>query len=174
MENTENSRIFITNINKNINTNDEKGDQSQHYLKGGDSSSPGHQKQSDTAHHHEKQFGISGYGHAEMVPTSAKTAPSSIPGAAKKAYIKTLKATRILNRDNTNETTSTTTTAATSTTTPFMPTISSSTLKNVKLSDEKKDQQPAELTPTPNLTNILPELVENPLRFALLNATNSV
>lgn len=178
MENTENSRIFITNINKNINKNDENGDQpSYHMSSGGGESSPSgaHPKQLGTAHHHEKQVGISGYGHAEMVQTSAKTAPSLNTGA-KKAFIKTLKATRVLNRDNrSNETTSTTTTTAT-TTTPLMTTISSATLKNLE-SDEKKsslDQQPAELSPNPNLTNILPELVENPLRFALLNATNSV
>lgn len=116
MENVENSRIFITNINKNINNNEE-----------------------DTID--KEKFVVSGYGQASMVPASP----------IKKTYhARPLKATRVIGSANKEDTEN--------------PEKNTNELKKSLESTE----------PPANLTNIVPELVQNPLSFAADNATSLI
>lgn len=147
MESVENSRIFITNINKNINTNDEDI------------------VMNPEGEHSREKVGVSGPGYAHIVQPA-------------KTYAKPLKATRLLSN-------------ATTTTTSTSKSITKSSSENVsvKLNDSKASTTANETTKATsstsgekdrteavalaaNFTKILPELVDNPLRFAVLNSTD--
>lgn len=142
----ENSRIFITNINKNLNTN-------------GDEVPPSATTKGETAGEEKEKMSISGPGHASIVT------PLSVSPAKKSVYIKPLKATRVINK------------------TPPTSGDLESQDQQAKITwtesaaTEQQQQPPTNLSTgdnEPHLTEILPELLDNPLWFAQENATASL